>query len=192
VSDESEEEHAGVAEKAKRKAHEAAASAKEQAKTQAGRAEAQALTGETGEEAVKQLGLIYGGLIGIAVVMVQGFLEAPSRDTSAKVSVIAFSVAIPLLAALVMVNRQETFRRRRTPSVSVTIAQVVAQLAAFVGIVASFWHIYWIAGVVFLVAGLVGVLVHSAGYMRVEGLDVAARDIIEHVREQNPSQGGEP
>jgi len=113
------------------------------------------------------------------VVMVQGFLEAPSRDVSARVSIIAFSVAIPLLAALVMVNRQETFRRRRTPSVSVTIAESVAQGAAFVGLVAGFWHIYWIAGVVFLAAGFVGMLVHSAGWWRLE-------------RSHDPSEGGEP
>jgi hypothetical protein len=61
------------------------------------------------------------------------------------VSIIAFSVAIPMLAAPVMVNRQETFRGRRTPSVSVTSAEVIAQGAAFVGLVAAFWHIYWIA-----------------------------------------------
>jgi hypothetical protein len=138
-----------------------------------------ALTGEGGEEAVKQDGLIYGGLIGIAVVMVQGFLEAPSRDTSARVSIIAFAVAIPLLAALVMVNRQESFRRRRTPSASVTSAKVVAQGAAFVGLVAGFWHIDWIAGAVFLSAGFVGLFVHSAGWWRLE-------------RDQNPSQGGDP
>ena len=178
MSEGSAEEHARIAEEARQKAHEAGASANEQAKAQAGRAKAEALTGEIGEE-VRQRGLIYGGLIGIAVVMVQGFLEAPSHDTSARLSVIAFSVAIPLLAALVMVNRQEVFRRRWTPSVSVTIAQVIAQSAAFVGIVASFWHIDWIAGVAFLAAGLVGILVHSAGYWRLEG-------------DQNLSRGSQP
>jgi len=40
-----------------------------------------------------------------------------------------------------MVNRQEVFRGRRTPSVTVTVTQAIAQLAAFVGIVAGFWHI---------------------------------------------------
>jgi hypothetical protein len=175
MSDDSAEEHARVAEEARRKADEAG----ESAKAQAARAMADAITGKGGEEAVKQSGLIYGGLIGIAVIMVQGFLEAPSGDTSARVGIIAFSVAIPLLAALVMVNRQETFRRRRTPSVSVTIATSVAQGAAFVGLVASFWHIYWIAGVVFLAAGFVGLFVHSAGWWRLE-------------RDQDPSQGGEP
>ena len=174
MSDDSAEELARMAEEARRKADEAA----EQSRAQANRVSANALTGEGGEEAVKQSGLIYGGLIGIAVVMMQGFLEAPSRDTSATVSIIAFSVAIPLLAALVIVNRQETFRRRRTPSVSVTGAEVVAQGAALVGLVASFWHIYWVAAVVFLAAGVVALFVHSAGWWRLE-------------RDQDPSQGGE-
>jgi hypothetical protein len=169
VSDDSTREHARIAEEARRKARESGTNAKERAKAEAGRAKTEALTGATGEEAVRQLGLIYGGLIGIAVVMVQGFLEAPSHDPSAEISVIAFSVAIPLLAALLLVNRQEVFRRRRTPSVNVTIAQVVAQFACFVGLVAGFWHIEWIAGVCFLGAGMVGMFVHSAGYIRLEG-----------------------
>jgi hypothetical protein len=122
----------------------------------------------TGEEALRQLGVIYGGLIGVAVVMVQPFLVAPSLDASARVSIIAFAVAIPLLAALVLVNRQEVYRGRRTPSVIATVAQSVAQTAAFVGIVAGFWHIMWVAGVTLLVAGVVAMGVHSAGFWRVE------------------------
>jgi hypothetical protein len=179
MSDDSAEEEARIAEEARRKALEAAEITKQQLEAQAGRAAANTVTGEGGEEAVRQSGLIYGGLIGIAVVMVQGFLEAPSHDTTARVSVIAFSVAIPLLAALVLVNRQETFRRRKTPSVGVTIAESVAQGAAFVGLVAGFWHIDWIAGVVFLATGFVAMFVHSAGWWRLE-------------REQDPSQVGEP
>jgi hypothetical protein len=38
----------------------------------------------------------------------------------------------------------------------------------FVGIVAAFWHITWVAGVTFLVVGVVAVGVHSAGFWRVE------------------------
>jgi hypothetical protein len=168
MSEDSAEDDARILEEASRKRHEAAPSANERAKAEAARAATDAFAGESGEEAVKQIGLIYGGLIGIAVVMVQPLLAAPSLDRSAKISVIAFSAAIPLLAALVMVNRQEVFRRRRTPSVSVAIAHGVAQSAAFVGIIAGFWHIYWMAGVVFLVAALVAVFVHSAGWWRLE------------------------
>jgi hypothetical protein len=120
------------------------------------------------QEWLRQDGVIYGGLIGIAVVMVQPFLAATSLDVSAKISIIAFSVAIPLLAGLVMINRLEVFRRRRTPSLTVMVAKPLAQSSAFVGIVAGFWHILWIAGVGFLAAGLVAVGVHSAGYTRLE------------------------
>lgn len=120
------------------------------------------------EEWLRQNNLIYGGLIAVGVVMVQPFLTAASLDLPATISVVAFSVAIPLLVALVMVNQQETFRRRRTKSVLVAIAQVVAQTGAFIGVVAGFWHILWIAGVGILAGGLVGVGVHSAGYTRLE------------------------
>jgi hypothetical protein len=55
-----------------------------------------------------------------------------------------------------------------TRSVLVEIARVVAQVCAFVGVVAGFWHILWIAGVGMLASGLVGVAVHSAGYVGLE------------------------
>jgi hypothetical protein len=80
VGEDSAEEQARIADEARRKVLEAEAITTQQLEAQAGRARADALTGEGGEEAVRQNGLIYGGLIGIAVVMVQGFLEAPSDD----------------------------------------------------------------------------------------------------------------
>ena len=64
------------------------------------------------QEWLRQNNLIYGALIAIGVFMVQPFLTAPSLDLTARICVVAFAVAIPLLAALVMVNRQEAFRRR--------------------------------------------------------------------------------
>jgi hypothetical protein len=101
--------------------------------------------------------------------------------------VVAFSVAIPLLAALVLVNRQEAFRRRATKSVVAVIARVVAQDCAFVGVVAGFWHIYWIAGVGFLASGIVAVGVHSAGYWRLE------RDrLLERDQKPTPQEGEQP
>jgi hypothetical protein len=120
------------------------------------------------QEWIWQNNLIYGGLIGIGVVMVQPFLTAASLDLSAKICVVAFSVAIPLLAALVLVDRQEAFRRRVTKSVLVEPARGVGQVCAFVGVVGGFWHILWIAGVGMLAGGIVGVAVHSAGYVRLE------------------------
>jgi hypothetical protein len=128
------------------------------------------------QEWIGQLSLIYSALIGIGVVMVQPFLTAASLDLSAKVSVVAFSVAIPLLAALVLVNQHEVFRRRVTKSILVETARVVAQLCAFVGVVAGFWHILWIAGVGMLAGGLAGVAIQSVGYWRLERDRLLARD----------------
>jgi len=145
-----------------------AAEAEARARAEAERIAAGTQTPELKDEALRQPGVVYAGLIAIGVVMVQGFLEASSLDTSAKVGTIAFAVAIPLLAALVLVNRQEAFRGRQTTSKTVMLARVIAQLAAFVGVVAAFWDITWFAGVTFLVAGLVAVGVHSAGFWRVE------------------------
>ena len=164
MSDDSEHEDARVADEARRRAREAEARAGAEAERIAAATE----TGEVKEEVLRQIGVMYAGLIAIAVVMVQGFVGAISLDASARVGTIAFAVAIPLLAALLLVNRQEAFRGRRTTSVSVTLARAIAQAAAVVGIVAGFWHITWVAGVTFLAAGLVAVGVHSAGFWRVE------------------------
>jgi len=168
VTDDSEQEHARVADEAR----ETARAAEERARAEAERIMAEtdriAAEASTGEEALRQLGVIYGGLIGVAVVMTQPFLAATNLDTSARISITAFAVAIPLLAALVLVNRQEVYRRRRTTSVIVMVTQAIAQAAAVVGIVAGFWHITWVAGVTFLVVAVVAVGVHSAGFWRVE------------------------
>ena len=121
------------------------------------------------QEWVRQNKTAYVGLIAVGLVMVQPFLSAASLDLSAKICVVAFAVAIPLLASLVMVSEQESFRRRMTPSVLVRVAKSVAQVAASLGVVAGFWHMTWIAGVAMVGAGIVGVGVHSAGYWRLEG-----------------------
>jgi len=119
-------------------------------------------------EWLRQSNLIYGGLIGVAVVLVQPFLSASSLDVAGTIAVVAFAVAIPLLAALVLLNEQEAYRRRATRSRVVGITKVVAQSVAMLGVLAAFWHINPIAGVATLVGGIVGALVHSAGYWDLE------------------------
>jgi hypothetical protein len=120
------------------------------------------------QEWIRQDNLAYGGLIAVALVMVQPLVTAARLDVSAKICVVSFAVAIPLLAALVLVAHQETFRRRATKSVVVAVAKSVAQGCAFIGVVAGFWHIIWIAGAAMLAGALVAVGVHSAGFTRLE------------------------
>jgi hypothetical protein len=73
------------------------------------------------------------------------------------------AVAIPLLAALLVLNRQEEFRRRASMSALVEVAKAVAQASSFVGMTAAFWRISMVAGIVFLVVGFFAVGVHSSG-----------------------------
>jgi hypothetical protein len=122
---------------------------------------------ELGKEWLRQDDLIYGGLMAIGIVFMQALLPYP-LDTSAMTCVLAFAVAIPLLAALIMVNRQEQFRRRRTSSRVVVGARAIAQGAAFLGLVAGFWHLHWLAGAVVLGSSLIAVGVHSAGFTALE------------------------
>jgi Na+(H+)/acetate symporter ActP len=139
---------------------------------------------ELQQEWIRQDNLTYGGLIAIGLVLVQPFVGGASLDTSGMICAVAFAIAIPLLAALVMVNRQETFRRRRTSSRTVPVARAAAQASAFVGLVAGFWHIHWIAGVGVLVSAIVAVGVHSAGFTRLElGETSASRGAAEAAEE---------
>jgi uncharacterized membrane protein YfcA len=108
------------------------------------------------------------GPVVAALYMVEPFLMAASLDVPAKICVVAFAVAIPLLAAQLLVGQQEVFRRRSTESVLVKVTKRVALTSAFVGIVAGFWHITWVAGVVILATAIVAMGVHSAGFWRLE------------------------
>jgi O-antigen/teichoic acid export membrane protein len=125
------------------------------------------------EEWLRQNNLIYGGLIGIGVLLVQPYVTSTSVPTLGLATVILFAIAIPMLAALMLLNQYERYHRRAAPSVVVTIGRPLAMLAALSGIVTAFWQISWIAGVALLVSGVVAVLVHSAGYVR---LDTAGGD----------------
>jgi hypothetical protein len=128
------------------------------------------------DEILRQNNLMYGGLIGIGIVMVQPFLTGSpdAFDLAAKICVVAFSVAVPLLAALVMLNSQEMYRQREIKSAYVQVIRSVALGVGFVGMVAGFWHITPIAGVTVLVATAFAVSVQSVGYLWVEREDASA------------------
>ncbi|TCC23006.1 hypothetical protein [Kribbella speibonae] len=120
------------------------------------------------EEWIRQSNLIYGGLGAAGLVVVQPFLTTSPLDLTATICVVAFAVSIPLLAALLVLNRQEAFRRQVSKSRLVSVAKAIAEGSAFVGMTAAFWHISPIAGITFLVVGFFAVGVHSAGYTKLE------------------------
>jgi hypothetical protein len=120
------------------------------------------------QEWIRQSNLTYGGLGAAGLVVVQPFLTTQPLDLTATICVVAFAVSIPLLAALLVLNLQEEYRRRVTKSRLVSFAKAIAQGSAFVGIAAAFWHISTVAGIVFVLVAFFAVGVHSSGYMQLE------------------------
>src|SRR5262245_44205131 len=96
-----------AAREAERSARESAREAEESARELAQKVEKSTREPAQQEEWLRQDRLTYGALMAVSLIMVQPFLTAVSLDLTAQICIIAFSVAIPLLAALVMVNRQE-------------------------------------------------------------------------------------
>lgn len=119
-------------------------------------------------EWIRQNNLVYGGLIGIGTIVIQPFLTDRPTEPAAVVCVIAFAVAIPLLAALILISQQETFRGRGSNSRLVDAAKGIALLAAITGLVAGFWHMSWVAGLLVLISTIVAMIVYAIGYQRVE------------------------
>lgn len=120
------------------------------------------------DEWIRQNTLIYGGLIGIGVVLVQPYIGGEDPPVLGLVAVVAFAIAIPLLAVLMLLGSQEAYRHRVSRSKAVSIARGAAMAAACLGTVAAFWQISWIAGVAILVSGAVAIGVQSAGYVKLE------------------------
>jgi len=118
-------------------------------------------------EWIKQDKIIYAALTGAGLLLVQPFLyEGQAKSLSAMVTVIAFSIAIPILAALLLLNEEESFRKHLSQSRIVAFTRAIGQAAAFVGFIAAFWHVNSVAGICALGASVVGMSAHSAGYMK--------------------------
>jgi len=122
------------------------------------------------QEWLRQDNLIYGGLIAGCVAVMQPFLALPDPDLSASIAVVSFAVALPLLAAMLLVNQHEVFRHQQARLRRLSFAKALGQGLAVIGVAAALWHVLWIAGVALLVSALVALGVHSAGFSRVEGI----------------------
>ena len=122
------------------------------------------------DEWLRQNNLMYGGLVGICVVLVQPLITDAAPSPLGLASIVLFGIAIPLLAALIVLNWQELYRHRLATSRTVTVARSLAMGAAIAGMVTSFWDVSWVAGAALLVTAFIAMFVHSAGYVGVEGM----------------------
>ena len=98
--------------------------------------------------------VVNAGLIVVGIYIVQSLLASSFADTAARISIVAWAVAIPLLAALGMLNvAQESYRYASYPAYLLT-ARAIAQGGAAVGVVGAFWRIWMPAGIVLIVSGV--------------------------------------
>ncbi|HLI05368.1 MAG TPA: hypothetical protein VKV40_02250 [Ktedonobacteraceae bacterium] len=91
-----------------------------------------------------------GSLTAISLIIMQSFISLNYLDVAAWISIITLAFAIPILTSNTLIK---ITKARRRLDVRDTMQEVLfyttGMAVAYVGIVAAFWHISWIAGVVF-------------------------------------------
>jgi hypothetical protein len=118
---------------------------------------------------LQQETVVYGGMVAIGVVIMQAFIAAGAHDLAAVVSLVAFAVALPLLAVLIMLNQAQDVQHQYMRPWYLIGAKLVGTSGALLGVAAAFWHVLWPAGVVLAISGAVGLAVYAAGYQRLIG-----------------------
>lgn len=94
-----------------------------------------------------------GGLIAISLVILQTFVSATSLDILLLIATCSFSIAIPILAGKLFLNFILSTHDYYLPSFRHGILRgsiVIGCLFAMIGIIATLWHISWIAALLFL------------------------------------------
>ncbi len=112
---------------------------------------------ELQEEWIRQSNTILAGLIGISVVILQALIAIKAQDPAARVALVAFALALPMLSVLVMLNVTLAKVRYASFPAYVTLAYVLGEGSAVVGVVAAFWHVSWVAGLLILLSSVAGI-----------------------------------
>lgn len=121
---------------------------------------------ETASSYARNLHRVYaGGLILVSFIILQDFLNLRTLDTAALISVLAFSIALPLLSATFVLDVVE----RRYPygphnaavTWAVHAAFVLGIFAALTGVGAAFWHPGKLTGITFLCSLLVTFVIYG-------------------------------
>ena len=112
--------------------------------------------------------LMDAALIVLGVYILQAFISSGVTDAASRAAIVAWSVAIPLLAFLALLNRtQEAFRYASIPVYLVT-ARGLALASALVGFEAAVWHLWMPASIASIASGLGGLFLYRIYHARLE------------------------
>ena len=91
--------------------------------------------------------------------------EAAGTETvglcKSSISILAFAVVFPTLAIRILIG--ETPKYKSNDKSLIAVADIMFYFGisvAFIGVIAAFWYIAWIVGVVFLVTTIVGTVLY--------------------------------
>lgn len=111
--------------------------------------------------------LLYGGYLGISLLLLQAFVSLTTLDLPLLIALFALGVAIPLLAACIILNNILWIARYGSRSRWIVFIRQIGPLCAIVGIISVFWHLSWISGVLFTISGSIGYLICATYYAQV-------------------------
>jgi len=106
----------------------------------------------------EQSTLIYAGLIGIGIFFVIDLISETPLDLPLTIALYCFSISIPFLALLILFNQIMSSREYAIFPVYATISAVIGVIGALLGTLAEFWHVSWIAGGLFALCSLWGLV----------------------------------
>jgi len=122
---------------------------------------------EVSEDYKRVNDLLYGGFIGISLLILQAFVSLTTLDLPLLIALFALAVAIPLLAACIILNNILWVVEYGSRSRWILLIRHLSPICAIVGIIAVFWHLSWVAGLLFSISGSIGYLVCTNYYAQV-------------------------
>lgn len=105
------------------------------------------------------LTLVLSGLAGINIVILQGFISGGKLDIPSTISVYALAIAIPMLS-LSIVKLNVASPPVLLNSMRNLIALILGIVSSLVGLSAAFYHISWIACVIFVACSVAACLLY--------------------------------
>lgn len=109
------------------------------------------------------------GITAISIAILVAFMPTitPEHiDPLGIVSIGAFAIAIPILAAALLHSTIPDIKGGTQSLWLFTIPSWVGSVFAITGVATAFWHVHWITGVVFLVGGALALVVLLFGSTR--------------------------
>ena len=122
---------------------------------------------EVGEDYKRINDLLYGGFIGISLLLIQAFVSLTTLDLPLLIALFALAIALPLLAACIILNNILWVVKYGSRSRWILFIKQISPICAIIGIIAVFWHLSWISGVLFSISGGIGYLVCTHYYAQV-------------------------